>query len=58
MEIRHLVVPSFSSSRSLAETRAATLEGEKCGRKDRVSFDYRDTTNVPRSAVHCRCSNQ
>lgn len=30
MEIRHLVVPSLSSSRSLAETRA-TLEGEKCG---------------------------
>ena len=50
MEIRHLVVPSLSSSLSLAETRAATLEGEKCGHPEEivfVSFDIRDITNVP-----------
>lgn len=49
MEIRHLVVPSLSSSLSLAETRAATLEGEKCGHPEGivfVSFDIRDI-NVP-----------
>lgn len=59
MEIRHLVVPSLSSSRSLAETRA-TLEGEKYGHSGEivfVSFDIRDTTNVPQSTVHYRCSN-
>lgn len=53
MEIRHLVVPSFSSSRSLVETRA-TLEGEKCehpGELLFVSFDIRNTTNIPRSAI-------
>lgn len=56
MEIRHLVVPSLSSSRSLAEARAATLEGEKCGHSGGivfVSFDTRDTTNVPLAVVHC-----